>query len=96
MYSTVDFITKLLFVAEKNTILVVCNKLSKIVYFLATTEKTSAKRLVKLFRDSMWKLHELPDVRNRPATELVMLKVHNVKLSFDIWLVLYMYFILYS
>jgi len=87
MYSTVDFITKLLFVAEK---------LSKMVYFFATTEKTSAKRLVKLFRDSMWKLHELPDVKNRLATELVMLKVHNVKLSFDIWLVLYMYFILYS
>ena len=36
------------------------------------------------------------DVRNRPATEPVMLKVRNVKLSFDIWLVLYMYFILYS
>ena len=34
-------------------------------------------------------------VRNRPATELVTLKVHNIKLSFDIWLVLYMYFILY-
>jgi len=34
-------------------------------------------------------------VRNRPATEPVALKVHNVKLSFDIWLVLYMYFILY-
>ena len=33
---------------------------------------------------------------NRPATKLVTLKVHNVKLSFDIWLVLYMYFILYS
>ena len=27
-------------------------------------------------------------VRNRPATESVMLKVHNVKLSFGIWLVL--------
>ena len=34
-------------------------------------------------------------VRNRLATEPVMLKVCNVKLSFDIWLVLYMYFILY-
>ena len=36
-----------------------------------------------------------PTVRNKPATEPVMLKVHNVKLSFDIWLVLYIYFILY-
>ena len=35
------------------------------------------------------------DVRNRLATEPVILKVHNVKLSFDIWLVLYIYFILY-
>jgi len=34
-------------------------------------------------------------IRNRPATEPVTLKVHNIKLSFDIWLVLYMYFILY-
>ena len=34
-------------------------------------------------------------IRNRSATEPVMLKVHNVKLSFDIWLVLYIYFILY-
>jgi len=35
-------------------------------------------------------------VRNKPATEPVILKVCNVKLNFDIWLVLYMYFILYS
>jgi len=28
-------------------------------------------------------------VRNRPATEPVTLKVYNIKLSFDIWLVLY-------
>jgi len=35
-------------------------------------------------------------VRNRPATEPVTLKVRNIKFSFDIWLVLYMYFILYS
>ena len=35
-------------------------------------------------------------VRNRSATEPVILKVHNIKFSFDIWLVLYMYFILYS
>jgi len=44
----------------------------------------------------VWKdLLVLLTVRNRPATKPVMLKVHNVKLSFDIWLVLYMYFILY-
>jgi len=30
------------------------------------------------------------------AYNTVTLKVHNVKFSFDIWLVLYMHFILYS
>jgi len=34
-------------------------------------------------------------IRNRPATEPVTLKVCNVKLSFDIWLIIFMYFILY-
>jgi len=35
-------------------------------------------------------------VRNKPTTEPVTLKICNIKLSFNIWLVLYMYFILYS
>ena len=50
---TVDFITKLLVVAEKNVILVVCNRLSKMTYFVATTEGTSAERLARLFRDNV-------------------------------------------
>ena len=33
IYFTVDFITKLLLVVEKNMILVVCNRLSKIAHF---------------------------------------------------------------
>ena len=32
-----DFITKLLLVAKKNAILVVCNRLSKITYFVKGT-----------------------------------------------------------
>ena len=58
-YLIVDFIMKLLLVARKNAILVVCDRLSKMTYFVATTEGTSAKRLAKLFRDNMWKLHGL-------------------------------------
>jgi len=50
---TVDFITKLLLVAGKDTILVVCNRLSKIMYFVATTEGTSAEGLARLFRDNI-------------------------------------------
>ena len=57
---TVDFITKLLLVAGKDTILVVCNRLSKITHFVATTEGTSAEELTRLFRDNVWKLHGLP------------------------------------
>ena len=49
----VDFITKLLLVAEKDTILVVCNMLSKIIYFVATTEEISAEGLARLFRDNV-------------------------------------------
>jgi len=56
---TVDFITKLPVVAEKDAILVVCNRLSKIMHFVATTEGTSAEGLARLFRDNMWKLHGL-------------------------------------
>ena len=29
-------------------------------HFVATTEKTMAERLARLFRDDMWKLHGLP------------------------------------
>ena len=52
---TVDFFTKLLLVAGKNMILVVYDRLFKITHFVATTEGTLAKELVRLFRDNMWK-----------------------------------------
>jgi len=60
MHLTVNFITKLLLVAEKDVILVVCDRLSKIAYFVATTEETIAERLTRLFRDNVWKLYGLP------------------------------------
>ena len=49
----VDFITKLLIVAGKDAILVVCDRLSKMMYFVATTEGTSAEGLARLFRDNV-------------------------------------------
>ena len=57
----VDFITKLLVVVGKNTILVVCDWLSRITHFVATTEGTLAEGLVRLFQDNVWKLHGLPE-----------------------------------
>jgi len=44
----VDFITKLPLVAEKDMILIVCDRLSKMTHFVATTEG-----LVRLFRDNI-------------------------------------------
>ena len=61
IYLMVDFITKLLLVAGKNAILVVCDKLSKITHFVATTEGTSVRGLAKLFKDNIQKLHGLPE-----------------------------------
>ena len=55
----VDFIMKLPVVAGKDVILVVCNRLSKIVHFVATAEGISAEGLARLFRDNMWKLYRL-------------------------------------
>jgi len=44
-----DFITKLPLAQGYNAILVVCNRFSKMAYFIATMEKTSAEGLAKLF-----------------------------------------------
>ena len=59
LYLMVDFITKLLVVAEKNVILVVCDQLSKMTHFIATTEGILTEGLARLFRDNVWKLHRL-------------------------------------
>ena len=57
----VDFIMKLPVVAGKDAILVVCDRLSKMTHFVATTEETIAEGLARLFRDNVWKLHRLPE-----------------------------------
>jgi len=57
----VDFIMKLPVVVGKDAILVVCDRLSKMTYFVATTEGTSAEGLARLFRDNVWKLHGFPE-----------------------------------
>ena len=60
-YLTVDFITKLLVVTGKDTILVVYDRLSKITHLVATMEGTLVEGLARLFRDNVWKLHGLPE-----------------------------------
>jgi len=56
---SVNFITKLPVSKGHDSILVVCDRFSKISYFVAMTEKTMAEGLVRLFRDNVWKLHGL-------------------------------------
>jgi len=56
-----DFIIKLLLVIKKNAILVVCDRLFKIIHFVATTKEIMVEKLVQLFRDNIWKLHRLPE-----------------------------------
>ena len=56
-----DFITKLPLAQGYDSILVVVNRLTKMVYFISTMEKTSAEGLARLFRDNIWKLHGLPE-----------------------------------
>jgi len=56
-----DFITKLPLAQGYDSILVVVDQLTKIVHFIPTMEKTSAKGLARLFRNNIWKLHGLPE-----------------------------------
>ena len=57
---SVNFITKLPIVAGKDVILVVYNRLSKMIHFVVTTKGTIVEGLVRLFRDNVWRLHSLP------------------------------------
>ena len=61
MHISADFITKLPLAQGYDSILVVVDRLMKIVHFIPTTEKTSAEGLARLFRDNVWKLHGLPE-----------------------------------
>jgi len=61
MHILAEFITKLPLAQGYNSILVVVDRLTKMVHFISTTEKTSVEGLAKLFRDNVWKLHGLPE-----------------------------------
>ena len=52
-YLIVEFITKLLLVAGKDTILVVYDRSSKMIHFVVITEGTLAERLTRLFKDNI-------------------------------------------
>ena len=53
MYISADFITKLPLAQGYNLILVVVDRLTKMVHFILTTERTLVERLAQLFRDNV-------------------------------------------
>ena len=53
MHLTVNFIIKLLLLAGKDVILVVCDKLLKMTHFVAIIEQMSVEELARLFRDNI-------------------------------------------
>jgi len=50
---SVDLITKLPVSRGHNSILVVCNRFSKMLYFITTIEKIIVEGLVKLYKDNV-------------------------------------------
>ena len=54
-----DFITKLPVSKGHDSILVVCDRFSKMSHFVVTTEKMMAEGLARMFRNNIWKLHGL-------------------------------------
>ena len=61
IYISADFTTKLPLAQEYNSILVVVDRLTKMVHFIPTTEKILAEGLTRLFKDNVWKLYRLPE-----------------------------------
>ena len=82
----VDFITKLPVVAGKDTILVVCNRLSKMTHFVATIEGILTEELARLFRNNVWKLHRLLEsivLDRRPQFAVELTKELNKMLGIE-------------
>jgi len=45
---------------DNDSILIVVDRLTEMVHFVPTTERTTAEELTRLFRDNIWQLHGLP------------------------------------
>ena len=82
---------KLPVLRDHDSILVVCNRFLKMLYFVAMTEKITAEELAKLFRDNVWKLHKLPEsviLDRRPQFAAELMKELNEMLEIEIKLLI--------
>ena len=52
-YISVDFIMKWLVSGDHNSVLIVCDRFSKILHFIVPTEEITAEELARLFRDNV-------------------------------------------
>ena len=50
---------KLLVPKGHNSILVICDRFSKMLHFIMITKKITVEGLMRLFSDNIWKLHKL-------------------------------------
>ena len=82
----VDFIIKLLLAQGYNSILVVYDKITKMAYFVPTTEKTLAKGVIRLFWNYIQKLYSLQEsiITDREAQFIAkIIKELNTMLEID-------------
>jgi hypothetical protein len=87
---TMDFIEGLPKSEDKDTILVVVDKLTKYAHFISLSHPFTTKTMVQIFLDHIFKLHGLPVViitdKDRIFTSQLwqdLLKSLNVKLKFS-------------
>jgi len=52
-YISVDFIMKLPVSGDHNLVLIVCDRFSKMLYFIVPTKNLTAEELARLFRDNV-------------------------------------------
>ena len=81
-----DFITKLPLAQGYDSILVVCDRMTKMAHFVSTTKRTSVEGVARLFQDNVWKLHGLPEsiiMDRRVQFAAGMMKKLNQMLGID-------------
>jgi len=54
---------------NNDAILVVVNRLTKIIQIIPTSVRITSKEIVELYKNNIWKLHKIP-VMNRPSRYL--------------------------
>ena len=57
---SIDIVGPLLKLNGKDTIVVIVNRFTKIIWLKATTTNISSEEIAKIYQDEIWKLHGVP------------------------------------